>query len=415
MVKIDLSIVIVSWNTKKITEDCIESINRSLTNTKINYEIIVVDNDSRDGSAQTLQKIVLNKESHLVYFQSGSNLGFGRGNNFGVKKANGKYILLLNTDMIVLNRAIEKLYNFYIQNEKQVHFLGAKLLNHDLTPQPSACRFFTLPVVFATLLLKGDYWGLTRYSPNKFCRIDWISGACILTTKKLYQRLGGLNPEQIVEIIDHHKPQLNLGQPIFLNFKVWGSTSTIIYYFMKQQGIMPEAKLAGLMLAAILSDTVGYKSPTTTDKDRKFGAELANLAGIKDVEAFTLEIFKAKSDISSLTDEQIVRNDFKIFEFNKKTFIDQLETVEQDSILNNKKDSLLKAMQKTKEAEGVELLFVAITDILKVNTILLILGEEEARVAEKAFGGQVKDHTLDIGSKLSRKKEIAPAIEKALA
>ena len=174
MVKIDLSIVIVSWNTKKITEDCIESINRSLTNTKINYEIIVVDNDSRDGSAQTLQKIVLNKESHLVYFQSGSNLGFGRGNNFGVKKANGKYILLLNTDMIVLNRAIEKLYNFYIQNEKQVHFLGAKLLNHDLTPQPSACRFFTLPVVFATLLLKGDYWGLTRYSPNKFCRIDWI-------------------------------------------------------------------------------------------------------------------------------------------------------------------------------------------------------------------------------------------------
>ncbi|OGJ38320.1 MAG: hypothetical protein A2383_03625 [Candidatus Pacebacteria bacterium RIFOXYB1_FULL_39_46] len=230
-----------------------------------------------------------------------------------------------------------------------------------------------------------------------------------------YQRLGGLNPEQIVEIIDHHKPQLNLGQPIFLNFKVWGSTSTIIYYFMKQQGIMPEAKLAGLMLAAILSDTVGYKSPTTTDKDRKFGAELANLAGIKDVEAFTLEIFKAKSDISSLTDEQIVRNDFKIFEFNKKTFIDQLETVEQDSILNNKKDSLLKAMQKTKEAEGVELLFVAITDILKVNTILLILGEEEARVAEKAFGGQVKDHTLDIGSKLSRKKEIAPAIEKALA
>jgi len=193
MVKIDLSIVIVSWNTKKITEDCIESINRSLTNTKINYEIIVVDNDSRDGSAQTLQKIVLNKESHLVYFQSGSNLGFGRGNNFGVKKANGKYILLLNTDMIVLNRAIEKLYNFYIQNEKQVHFLGAKLLNQDLTPQPSVACFFTLPVVFATLLLKGDYWGLTRSSPNKFCQVDWISGACIMTTRKYYERLGGFD------------------------------------------------------------------------------------------------------------------------------------------------------------------------------------------------------------------------------
>ena len=193
MVKIDLSIVIVSYNTKKVTEDCIESINRSLTNSEIKYEIIVVDNDSRDGSAQALQKIAQNKVNQLSYSQTGSNLGFGRGNNFGVKKAVGKYILLLNTDTIVLNRAIEKLYNFYVENEKEVHFLGAKLLNLDLTPQPSACRFFTLPVVFATLLLKGDYWGLTRSSPDKFCQVDWISGACIMTTKKHYQRLGGFD------------------------------------------------------------------------------------------------------------------------------------------------------------------------------------------------------------------------------
>lgn len=189
----NLSIVIVSYNTKKITEDCIQSINRSLTNTEINYEIILVDNDSRDGSAQALEKISSYKINHLVYFQTGENLGFGRGSNFGVKKANGKYILLLNTDTIVLNRAIEKLYNFYVENETQVHFLGAKLLEQDLNPQPSAGRFFTLPVIFATLLLKGDYWGLTRFSPNKFCQVDWISGACIMTTKKYYQRLGGFD------------------------------------------------------------------------------------------------------------------------------------------------------------------------------------------------------------------------------
>jgi len=190
---IDLSIVIVSYNTKRITEDCIESISRSLTNTKIKYEIVLVDNDSHDGSAQTLQKIAQNKAHRLLYFQTGSNLGFGRGNNFGVKKANGKYILLLNTDTIILNRAIEKLYDFYIKNEKKVHFLGSKLLNYDLTPQSSAGRFFTLPVVFATLLLKGDYWGLTRSSPDKFCQVDWISGACIMTTKKHYQRLKGFD------------------------------------------------------------------------------------------------------------------------------------------------------------------------------------------------------------------------------
>lgn len=190
---IDLSIVIISYNTKKITQDCLESINRSLTGTKIKYEIIIIDNDSHDGSQELLITMSKDNKNHLVYRQSGENLGFGQGNNLGVKMAQGKYVLLLNSDTIVLNRSIEKLYNFYDKNEKEVHFLGAKLLNQDLTPQSSACRFFTLPVIFATLLLKGDYWGLTRSSPNKFCQVDWISGACIMTTKKHYQRLGGFD------------------------------------------------------------------------------------------------------------------------------------------------------------------------------------------------------------------------------
>lgn len=193
MAKIDLSIVIVSYNTKKITEECLNSINRSLINSKIKYEIVIVDNASHDGSQELLAQLQKDKKNHLIYFQTGKNLGFGLGNNFGVKKAQGKYILLLNSDTIILNRSIEKLFNFYLENEKQVHFLGAKLLNRDLTPQPSACRFFTLPVVFATLLLKGDYWGLTRFSPNEFKKVDWVSGACILTKKAYFQKLGGFD------------------------------------------------------------------------------------------------------------------------------------------------------------------------------------------------------------------------------
>jgi len=193
MVKIDLSIVIVSYNTKKITQNCLESINRSLSGKKIKYEIIVVDNDSHDGSKEMLKEYSQDNRNKTVYFQTNTNLGFGRGNNFGVRKAKGRYILLLNSDTIVLNRSIEKLFNFYVSNEKTVHFLGAKLLNKDLTPQPSACRFFTIPVIFATLLLKGDYWGLTRFSPNEFKQVDWVSGACILTKKSYYQGLGGFD------------------------------------------------------------------------------------------------------------------------------------------------------------------------------------------------------------------------------
>lgn len=228
------------------------------------------------------------------------------------------------------------------------------------------------------------------------------------------QRLTNLNPEQIVEIVDHHKVNLNLKSPIFMTFKTWGSSATIVYYLMKQNGVTPDKKLASLMLAAILSDTVGFKGATTTDKDKKFGQELATIAQIDDIDAFALEIFKAKSNISDLSDEQIVLNDFKIYEFgSKKVLVNQLETVEQNVALVDKKDDLLKAMQTAKQAKQVDLIFMVVTDILQVNSKLLILGADEQQIAEQAFGGQVQNNVLDIGPKMSRKKEIAPPIEAA--
>lgn len=230
------------------------------------------------------------------------------------------------------------------------------------------------------------------------------------------QRLTDLNPDQIVGIVDHHKANINFNNPIELTFIPWGSTSTIVYYLMKQANFTPDKTTASLMLAAILSDTVGYKSATTTPKDKELGAELTKIAGITDTDAFTLEIFKAKSDVSKLSDEQIVTNDYKIFDFGgKKVLIDQLETVEQDAILSGKKAGLLEAMKTVKKSQGVDMIFVAITDILKVNTKLLVLDEGSSAVASKAFGGNVSDNTIDIGPKMSRKKEIAPAIEKALS
>lgn len=230
------------------------------------------------------------------------------------------------------------------------------------------------------------------------------------------QRLEGLDPNQIVEIVDHHKANLNLEQPIFLTFKTWGSSSTIIAHLMKQNDFSPSLKLAALMLAAVLSDTVGFKSVTCTAKDREMAEWLAGIAQIDNLETFTLEIFKAKSDVSKLSSEEIVKNDYKIFDFaGKKVMIDQLETVEQEKVVTLKKADLLKAMIQVKSELQVDLIFVAITDILKVNTKLLIIDQMEADIAVKAFGGEVKEQVLDIGGRLSRKKEIAPPIERALS
>lgn len=227
------------------------------------------------------------------------------------------------------------------------------------------------------------------------------------------QRLPGINPDQIIGIVDHHKANLNLNHPITITIKPIGSTSTIVYSKFISHQLTISANLAKLLLCAVLSDTVGLKSPTTTDKDRACVEDLQKKSGITDIAGLTLEIFKAKSNISTLTPEQIVKNDYKVFDFAQKTFIGQLETVEQTAVLDRKAE-LLAAMQQVKQAEGVDLLFLTLTDILQVNSKLLILGAAEQEVAQKAFGGTVVDNVLDIGPKLSRKKEIAPPIEQAL-
>jgi manganese-dependent inorganic pyrophosphatase len=94
------------------------------------------------------------------------------------------------------------------------------------------------------------------------------------------QRLEGIREEQIVEIVDHHKVNLSLNQPIFMTFKTWGASSTIVYHLMKNNQFEPSTKLAGAMLSAILSDTVGFKSSTCTEKDIETAIELAKIAKI---------------------------------------------------------------------------------------------------------------------------------------
>ncbi len=228
------------------------------------------------------------------------------------------------------------------------------------------------------------------------------------------QRMEGLNESQIVRIYDHHKVNLNLSNPIEIQIYPVGSSSTIAWSLFKKNNFTIDSQLASLMLCAVLSDTVGLKSSTTTNTDREAVSDLSATAGITDVNALTLEIFKAKSNVGSLTAEQVILNDYKIFDFGKKVLIGQLETVEQDNLLKDRKPELLSALQSIKEKEVVDFIFLAVTDILKINTRLLILGEGESQVATKAFGGTVTDNILDIGPKLSRKKDIAPAIENAL-
>lgn len=184
---VDLSIIIISYNTKEITSKCLDSVFKSLNKAPFSYEVIVLDNDSHDGSAEMLQK-----DKRIRAIIGHENLGFAKGNNRAVREANGLHLLLLNSDTIILDGAIEKMYTFYRKNSN-IHFLGSKLFNKDMTPQSSAAPFYTLPVIFGALFLKGDYWGLTRSSPDRFRKVDWVSGACILTKREYYDSINGFD------------------------------------------------------------------------------------------------------------------------------------------------------------------------------------------------------------------------------
>ncbi|HCS78773.1 TPA: hypothetical protein DIV55_03440 [Patescibacteria group bacterium] len=185
---VDLSIIIVSYNTWKLTDQCLESIFTSLANTSISYEVIVVDNASKDRSPELIKKhypavrLLSNKE----------NAGYGKGNNQGIRAATGSVVLLLNSDILVLDQAIEKLYRFFMTLPAK-SIAGGKLFNPDYSPQDSCGPGYTLPVIFTALFLKGDHLHLTRYSPNEVRSVDWVMGACIVARRADFTAVGGFD------------------------------------------------------------------------------------------------------------------------------------------------------------------------------------------------------------------------------
>ena len=192
----NLSIIIPSFNTKALLLRCLKSIDESLSGSSLSSEIIVVDNGSTDGSRELVEsgKWKVESEAKSILIENKKNVGYGKANNQGINAAKGEIILLLNSDIKVINNAIEQMYQFVKEHPKS--FAGGKLLNEDGSPQASCGPFYTLPVVFFMLFAKGDALGLTRYSPDRVRAVDWVSGACLAGYKKGFLD-NGLFDEQI--------------------------------------------------------------------------------------------------------------------------------------------------------------------------------------------------------------------------
>ncbi|MBI3384771.1 glycosyltransferase family 2 protein [Candidatus Gottesmanbacteria bacterium] len=181
----DLSIIILSYNTKNLLDSCLASIYDNYKNQ--NFEIIVVDNSSTDDSVAMIKK----KYPKVLLIESQKNLGYSAGNNLGLAKSQGRNILFLNSDTKILGDSLDIMVK-YLDAEEEIGIIGPRLINPDQTLQKSVGNFYSLGNV-ALMLFGGGRLGLFRNSPDKYLVVDWISGSCMMVKRSVFKKAGLLD------------------------------------------------------------------------------------------------------------------------------------------------------------------------------------------------------------------------------
>ncbi len=228
------------------------------------------------------------------------------------------------------------------------------------------------------------------------------------------QCVDGIQDAEVIEVVDHHRlGDFETSTPIFMLFCPVGCVNTIIYNLYKMRGIQPTKAVAGMMLSAIISDTVLFRSPTTTDKDREAVKELAELAGV-DYEQYGMEMLKAGADISDYSAEQLASNDRKEFESAGNTFtVGQISVMDVEPI-NAKKDAIMAVLEKNKAEKGYVASYLMVTDILAEDTFLWFTdGAQE--IVEAAFEKKADNQCVYLPKVMSRKKQVSPPLINAYA
>lgn len=226
-----------------------------------------------------------------------------------------------------------------------------------------------------------------------------------------------IEADQVVAIIDHHAiagSPINLAKVVNLDIRPWGSTATILADRADVLGVDIPAPLACMGMAAILSDTLNLTSTTTTDYDRYYAGKLAEAAGIGDMDAFAENMLLAKSDLTSMSAPDIVLLDYKDFEFGGKDVgIGVAETLTPQDLIDRKQD-LKTAIFDQKQKSNLDHLFFAIVDARDQKSYILWGDDTDKDIAISAFGDDVKDDMLEVDNVVSRKNQIAPAIQSAV-
>lgn len=237
--------------------------------------------------------------------------------------------------------------------------------------------------------------------------------AILVDHNERQQSADGVEQLQILEVIDHHRiANFETSDPLYYRAEPVGCTATIIKKIYKENGLEIPKEIAGLMLSAIISDSLLFKSPTCTEEDTAAALELADLAGVNP-ETYGLEMLKAGADLSDKTIEQLISLDAKEFQMGEtKAVIAQVNAVDVNEVLA-RRPQLDQAIQAVIMDRQLDLFLFVVTDILENDSIALAYGSKSSAV-EAAFGVTLKDSLAVLKGVVSRKKQIVPVLTDTL-
>ena len=245
--------------------------------------------------------------------------------------------------------------------------------------------------------------------------IESVSGKEIMLVdhNERTQTADGFEEAKVLELVDHHRiSNFNVDEPLYVRMEPVGCTATIILKLFKENNLLPEPTTAGLMLSAIVSDTLLFKSPTCTECDVKAGKELAEIAGVN-VEEYGLEMLKAGTALGGKSESELINMDMKIFEVDgSKIGVAQVNTVNEAELLE-RKEKLLVEINNIIKKEGLKFFIFAITNILSNDSTGIVAGDGNA-VIEKAFNEKIDNNLIALKGVVSRKKQIIPPLTKAI-
>ncbi|WP_430742627.1 manganese-dependent inorganic pyrophosphatase [Bacillus atrophaeus] len=241
-----------------------------------------------------------------------------------------------------------------------------------------------------------------------------VNGVILVDHNERQQSIKDIEDVQILEVIDHHRiANFETSEPVYYRAEPVGCTATILNKLYKENNVTIEKEIAGLMLSAIISDSLLFKSPTCTEQDVAAAKELAEIAGV-DAEEYGLNMLKAGADLSKKTVEELITLDAKEFNLGgKKVEIAQVNTVDIEDV-KKRQPELEAALSKVIAEKNLDLFLLVITDILENDSLALAIGDQTDKV-EKAFNVTLENNTALLKGVVSRKKQVVPVLTDAIS